>query len=105
MATGWGRLTWGQAQWNEDNALATGWGAKSWGDGEWGTLADETVTLTGFSITSTLNDSVVGRSKSRNCESVIFEVATKKITKINTISISGVISMLGFLFDASANFI
>ena len=53
--SGWGRLTWGQAQWNEDSALATGWGAKSWGDGEWGTLADETVTLTGFSITSTLS--------------------------------------------------
>ena len=27
--SGWGRLTWGQAQWNEDSALATGWGAKS----------------------------------------------------------------------------
>ena len=56
--SGWGRLTWGQAQWNEDSALATGWGSKSWGDGEWGNLADETVTLTGLSITSTLNDSV-----------------------------------------------
>ena len=43
-------------------------------------------------------------SKSRNCESVIFEVATKKITKINTISISGVISILGFLFDVKNKF-
>ena len=43
---GWGRFTWGQAYWGEDELLATGWGAKSWGSGEWGNLADETVTLT-----------------------------------------------------------
>ena len=42
---GWGRFTWGQAYWGEDELLATGWGAKSWGSGEWGNLADETVTL------------------------------------------------------------
>ena len=48
--SGWGRFTWGQAYWGEDETLATGWGAKSWGAGEWGNLADETVTLTGQSI-------------------------------------------------------
>ena len=46
-----------------------------------------------------------GKSRSRNCESVIFEVATKNITKINTISINGVISNAGFLLDVSENFI
>ena len=25
--SGWGRFTWGQAEWNEDTTLKTGWGA------------------------------------------------------------------------------
>jgi hypothetical protein len=28
--SGWGRFTWDQGQWGEDELLATGWGAKSW---------------------------------------------------------------------------
>ena len=52
--SGWGRFTWGQAYWGEDTLLATGWGAKSWGSGEWGNLADETVSLTGVSFSSTI---------------------------------------------------
>ena len=40
--------------WNRDAQLATGWGAKSWNDGEWGNLADETVSLTGVSSTSSI---------------------------------------------------
>ena len=52
--SGWGRFTWGQAYWGEDTLLATGWGAKSWGSGEWGNLADETVSLTGVSFSSTV---------------------------------------------------
>ena len=51
VQSGWGRFTWGQAQWNEDALLATGWGAKAWNGGEWGNLADETVSLTGVSST------------------------------------------------------
>ena len=51
---GWGRFTWGQAYWGEDQTLATGWGAKSWNSGEWGNLADETVSLSGLSITSNI---------------------------------------------------
>ena len=50
--SGWGRFTWGQAYYGESDLLATGWGAKTWNAGEWGNLADETVTLTGVSITS-----------------------------------------------------
>ena len=52
--SGWGRLTWGQAPWDEDTALGTGWGAKGWGDSEWGDLSDHTITLTGLSATTTL---------------------------------------------------
>ena len=54
MSTGWGRLTWGQSQWNGSTVLATGWGAKAWGDSEWGDLSDEVITLTGLSATSTV---------------------------------------------------
>ena len=54
VQSGWGRFTWGQAYWNRDAVLATGWGAKSWNDGEWGNLADETVSLTGVSSTTSV---------------------------------------------------
>ena len=59
VQSGWGRFTWGQAYWNRDAFLATGWGAKAWNDGEWGNLADETVSLTGVSST-TSNIGAVG---------------------------------------------
>ena len=54
VQTGWGRFTWGRAYWNENSVLATGWGAKAWNDGEWGNLADETVSLTGVSSTTSI---------------------------------------------------
>ena len=40
VTSGWGRLTWNQANWNEATTLKTGWGAQAWGDGEWGELKD-----------------------------------------------------------------
>ena len=55
--SGWGRFTWGQAEWNEDVTLKTGWGAQQWsGDGGWGDLSDQTisVSLTGIQITSSI---------------------------------------------------
>ena len=54
VQSGWGRFTWGQAYWNRDAVLATGWGAKAWNDSEWGNLADETVSLTGVSSTTSV---------------------------------------------------
>ena len=54
VQSGWGRFTWGQAQWNEDALLTSGWGAKAWNSGEWGNLADETVSLTGVSFSASL---------------------------------------------------
>ena len=30
VTSGWGRLTWNQANWNEAVTLKTGWGAQSW---------------------------------------------------------------------------
>ena len=53
--SGWGRFTWGQAYWNADTTLKTGWGAQAWsGEGGWGDLSDQTITLTGISITSSI---------------------------------------------------
>jgi len=52
VSSGWGRLTWGQASWNEATVLTQGWGAKSWGEDEWGQLSDSVVQPTGLSITS-----------------------------------------------------
>jgi hypothetical protein len=43
-------------------------------------------------------DSVLGRSRLRNCESPTFEVTTKNITNKKTISINGVISIEKFGF-------
>ena len=45
--SGWGRLTWGQAGWNEATVLATGFGAKSWNDGAWGDLSNDQANLVG----------------------------------------------------------
>ena len=63
VQSGWGRFTWGQAYWNRDALLATGWGAKAWNDGEWGNLADETVSLTGVSISSSLGSVTPSKHK------------------------------------------
>ena len=60
--SGWGRFTWGQAEWNEDVTLKTGWGAQQWsGDGGWGDLSDQTVSvsLTGIQITSSIGSVTV----------------------------------------------
>ena len=57
VTSGWGRFTWGQAEWNEDATLKTGWGAQAWsGDGGWGDLSDQTVSvsLTGIQITASI---------------------------------------------------
>ena len=47
VSSGWGRLTWGQAGWNEATVLTQGWGALSWGQNEWGDLDDALVEVTG----------------------------------------------------------
>tara|TARA_Y100000816_G_C26067996_1_gene561408 strand:+ start:369 stop:1568 length:1200 start_codon:yes stop_codon:yes gene_type:complete len=52
----WGAGTWSANLWGISEAFTTGWGAKAWNDGEWGELSDETVFLTGQSITSSVGD-------------------------------------------------
>ena len=50
VSSGWGRFSWGQANWNADVTLKTGWGAKSWGEDEWGQLSDAVAQPSGLSI-------------------------------------------------------
>ena len=54
VSSGWGRFTWGQADWNEDQKFGAGWGAKTWNEQSWGDLNDVTVSLTGQEITSSM---------------------------------------------------
>jgi len=50
--SGWGNLNWGSEYWGSAEQITSGWGAKSWNDGQWGNLQDETVNLTGFSLSA-----------------------------------------------------
>ena len=53
VTSGWGRLTWNQANWGDATTLKTGWGAQAWsGEGGWGDLSDQTITLDGQSSTT-----------------------------------------------------
>ena len=54
VSSGWGRFTWGQANWNENQKFGAGWGAKTWNEQSWGDLNDVTVSLTGQEITSSM---------------------------------------------------
>ncbi len=54
VSSGWGRFTWGQANWNEAVTLKTGWGAKSWGEDEWGQLSDAVAQPSGLSISASV---------------------------------------------------
>ena len=54
VSSGWGRFTWGQANWNENQKFAAGWGAKTWNEQSWGDLNDVTVSVTGQEITSSI---------------------------------------------------
>ena len=60
VTSGWGRLTYGQANWNQATTLKTGWGAQAWnGGGAWGQTSNQVITLTGQSISSSLGSPTV----------------------------------------------
>ena len=54
VTSGWGRLTWDQANWGDAVTLKTGWGAKSWGEDEWGQLSDAVAQPSGLSISASI---------------------------------------------------
>ena len=52
---GWDVGAWGAGRYGVANQLTLGWGAKLWdSSGSWGDMGDETVTPTGFGLTSSL---------------------------------------------------
>ncbi len=52
VTEGWGRLTWGQAGWNDAQTIEQGWGRETWNYQAWGDTP--IVTLTGLSATTSL---------------------------------------------------
>jgi hypothetical protein len=60
MANTWNEAgtTWDTGLWGTTDPITSGWGAKSWNDGAWGNLQDETVVLTGISLTSNVGSLV-----------------------------------------------
>jgi|TARA_A100000172_G_scaffold65094_1_gene44574 hypothetical protein len=51
----WGAGNWSANRWGISEIFTTGWGSKSWdSSGSWGDMGDETVSPTGFSLTSSL---------------------------------------------------
>ena len=52
---GWDVGAWGAGRYGVADALTLGWGAKNWdSSGSWGDMGDETITPTGFGLTSSL---------------------------------------------------
>ena len=56
MSVGWGRLSWGQAGWNDSTTIIEGWGRLTWGNQGWGeapgvTLSGQQATTSTGSIT------------------------------------------------------
>ena len=56
VSEGWGRLTWGQAGWNEATTIQQGWGRLEWNSQAWGD--SPTVSITGLSMTASLGELV-----------------------------------------------
>ena len=45
VTEGWGRLTWGQAGWNDAQTIEQGWGRETWGYQAWGDTPIVTLTV------------------------------------------------------------
>ena len=52
VTSGYGRYTWGQANWNDSALIEQGWGRDSWGINSWG--ESPIVTLSGLSASTSL---------------------------------------------------
>ena len=57
MSVGWGRLSWGQAGWNDATTIKEGWGRLGWGTQAWGEAPG--VTLSGQQATTSVGSITV----------------------------------------------
>ena len=88
VTSGWGRLTYGQANWNQATTLKTGWGAQAWnGGGAWGQTSNQVVSLTGQSISSSIGSpTVVDMTVGLSGQSV----TSSQGTAFNPVVVSGI---------------
>ena len=98
VTSGWGRLTWGQANWNEATTLKVGWGAKSWGEDEWGELKDAVVVdPTGVSFSASIGSvstAVSVTAEVTGLSSTFSDIAERKFPPIarNTLPLPSIIA-------------
>ena len=57
MSTGWGRLTWGQADWDGSTTITEGWGRLAYGAQPWGDSPQ--FTITGVSATASIEQTLI----------------------------------------------
>jgi len=57
VSVGWGRLSWGQAGWNDATTIKEGWGRLTWGNQGWGEAPG--VTLSGQQATTSVGSITV----------------------------------------------
>ena len=69
--------------------MATGWGSKTWGASDWGDLSNETVSVSGISLTSTIGTETVQANADVSVTGI-------ELTSTN----AGAVAGISFLFEA-----
>ena len=113
VSSGWGRLTWGQANWNDSALIEQGWGRATWGYQAWGDTP--IVTLTGLSATASVGVLDVqvkpgwgtldwGENGWGTVESAVFNVTgLSATTSLGTVTAEDVVGLTGLSADIQLN--
>jgi hypothetical protein len=110
VTSGWGRLTYGQANWNQATTLKTGWGAQAWnGGGAWGQTSNQVITLTGQSISSSLGSPTVvdmtvglsGQSVTSSQGTAFNPVVVSATASVGSLTVEEGLGLTGQSFSAS----
>ena len=113
VSSGWGRLTWGQANWNDSALIEQGWGRETWGYQAWGDTP--IVTLTGLSATASVGVLDVqvkpgwgtldwGENGWGTVESAVFNVTgLSATTSLGTVTAEDVVGLTGLSADIQLN--
>ena len=115
VTSGWGRLTWGQAGWNDAQTIEQGWGRETWGYQSWGDTP--IVTLTGLSATTSLGvpDELIevkpgwgtlnwGQNGWGSVESAVFNLTgLSATTTLGTVTPEDVVGLTGLSADIQLN--
>ena len=115
VSEGWGRLTWGQAGWNDAQTIEQGWGRETWGYQSWGDTP--IVTLTGLTATTSLGvpDELIevkpgwgtlnwGQNGWGSVESAVFNLTGFSLTaSLGTVVAKDVVGLTGLSADIELN--